>query len=395
MAGKVRRSTGRKGKTGARGRRSARRKSAWQRRLAAFDWRRLGAAAALLLVVGAGSYGAYHWVAGRADRALHDAAAARAVALPNLRQASPAPAARRAEQPPAGPPTVAQTLPERPAVALADPKPRPDITTAAVIPSAPTTNHDARPGQLHKPVVAIIIDDVGLDSAAARKAIKLPAPVTLAFLPYGKETPKLAQEASAAGHEVFVHLQMEPEGKADPGPRALLTSLSDQELRARTDWALSRVPGAVGANNHMGSRMTANAHAMRIVLGELDRHQMAFVDSRTTAASVAETSALSMGIPATSRDVFLDNEQSASAILAQLDETWRIAERHGSAVAIGHPHPSTLAALRTWLKAMRGKALLVSATDLIDVRRCLHAKAGDAAMACAVAERVAAAPDQR
>ncbi|WP_165769402.1 divergent polysaccharide deacetylase family protein [Arboricoccus pini] len=364
--------------------------------MAAFDWRRLAIVAVALLVVGGGLYGTYHWVAGHAERALRDAATARTEPLPSLRQAAPGPATRQMEeQPPAEPPTQARTVPEQPAAPLAEPKPRPDVTTAALPPVAPSDNPETRQSQARKPVIAIIIDDVGLDIPAARRVIRLPAPVTLAFLPYGKETAKLAGDARAAGHAVFVHLQMEPEGKADPGPKALLSSLSDEELRARTAWALGRVPGAVGANNHMGSRLTANAHAMRIVLGELDRRQMAFVDSKTSAASVAEASALSMGMPTTARDVFLDNQQSASAIMAQLDETWRIAQRRGSALAIGHPHPATLAALETWLKTMRGQAIFVSATDLIDVRRCQHAKAGDAAMACAEAERVAAASGQR
>lgn len=359
--------------------------------MARVRWGRLGlvGGGALLLVLAL--WGGYRFIADHSKEALQAASAARSRPLPSLRAPVPPPRAIIAREQPAEPasrPAEAQPAPL--SLPPAEPKPSPARTETAAV--APEAGRQETP-QAARTFIAIIIDDVGLNPAAARRAIGLPAPVTLAFLPYGDETPELARAAKAAGHEVFVHLQMAPEGHADPGPKALLAGLDDKELRARTDWALSRVPGAVGANNHMGSRLTADDHAMRVVLGELDRHGMAFIDSRTSARSVAEQTARSLGVPASRRDVFLDNEQDAGAINAQLEATLKLARQHGSAVAIGHPHPATLAALAAWLPAMQKAGIVfVHATDLIDIRRCRTADAGSAAVACAQAARLAAAP---
>src|SRR5690606_31671632 len=121
--------------------------------------------------------------------------------------------------------------------------------------------------------------------------------------------------------------------------QALLAELPAAELRARTAWAIGRVPGVVGVNNHMGSRLTADAAAMRVVMDEIARHGLAFVDSRTTSRTVAEAVALERGIPAAGRDVFLDNDRDEAAITRQLDLALRIARKAGTAIAIGHPYP--------------------------------------------------------
>lgn len=235
-----------------------------------------------------------------------------------------------------------------------------------------------RRGASRHAAVALIVDDLGLSGPSARRAIRLPGPLTLAFLPYGGLTPELAREARAAGHEVFVHLPMEPVGSADPGPMALLSSLGADELRRRLLWAIGRVPGATGVNSHMGSRLTADPQAMAVVMGELARLGLPFVDSMTTAASIAGGLALQAGVPATARDVFLDNEPSPAAIRAQLERVERLARRAGSAVAIGHPYPATLEVLAEWLpRATRRGLRLVPATSMIELRGCSRELAGE------------------
>jgi hypothetical protein len=240
------------------------------------------------------------------------------------------------------------------------------------------------------PAVAVILDDLGLSGPATRRAIRLPAPLTLAFLPYGELVADLAREARAAGHEVFLHLAMEPVGQEDPGPMALLSALGADELRRRLHWALGRVPGAVGVNNHMGSRLTADPRAMAVVMGELAQLGLPFVDSMTTGASIAGRVALEGGVPATARDVFLDNEPTASAILAQLERAERLARRSGSAVAIGHPYPATLQVLAEWLPRAAERGLrLVPATATIQLRGC----AGELAARGGCLLRAATSPD--
>jgi polysaccharide deacetylase 2 family uncharacterized protein YibQ len=213
--------------------------------------------------------------------------------------------------------------------------------------------------------VAIIIDDLGLDHSAAKHILELPAPLTLAIMSYAKEAPDLARAARDAGHETLLHIPMEPEGGANPGPHALTTHQTQEEFERELVWALDRFDGYVGMNNHMGSRVTASAEQMGWLFEELDRRGLMFVDSRTTKDTVAPVLATHFGLPFAERDVFLDNEFSADAVSAQLKALEAEARKNGFAVGIGHPHRGTIAALRAWLPTLAAKGIvLVPISDI-------------------------------
>jgi len=198
------------------------------------------------------------------------------------------------------------------------------------------------------PVIAIVIDDLGDDYAGTRRAIALPKAVSLSFLPYPSTTPELARAAKAAGHQILVHVPMEPDGTVDPGPNALLTALPKTELLRRLDWDLARVPGHAGINNHEGSRFTADRAALVPVIEALADRHVFFLDSRTTPLSAVVPVARALGVASAGRDVFLDDDQSPKAIAAALAQTEALAKRDGVAIAIGHPHAATLDALAAW-----------------------------------------------
>jgi polysaccharide deacetylase 2 family uncharacterized protein YibQ len=198
------------------------------------------------------------------------------------------------------------------------------------------------------PRIAIVIDDLGEDLAGTDKAMKLPAAVTLSFLPFADGTPWMAQEAERGGHEVIAHVPMQALGPINPGPMALRVGLSPQDIGARLNWSLARVPGLVGINNHEGSRFTADATGLAPVAQVLAARHLFFFDSRTTADSKVMMVAHRFGVPSAGRDVFLDDVVAAPAIAAQLAELEKIARRQGVAIAIGHPHDATLTALASW-----------------------------------------------
>jgi polysaccharide deacetylase 2 family uncharacterized protein YibQ len=250
--------------------------------------------------------------------------------------------------------------------------PRPVVSAALVIPPPappPPVAVPLPPGGT--PRLAIVVDDVGPAAALAHRAAKLPRPVTLAILPYAEGIPALIAEGRANGHEIFLHLPMEPVGREDPGPNAILTSLGGDEALRRIDWAFARVPGAVGVNNHMGSRATADPESMARVLEAVRRRGLVFLDSRTSPVSVGMSMASRLGVPHLGRDVFLDNSPATSAILARLDEAERLARQRGQAVAIGHPYPTTLAVLARWLPEVERRGIkLVTASALAGGHRC-------------------------
>ncbi len=208
------------------------------------------------------------------------------------------------------------------------------------------------------PRIGVVIDDLGLDRKRTERAMRLPAPVTLAFLPYGRRLGDETARARKSGHEILVHVPMEPEGKgADPGPNALLTGSGTAELRVRLDWALSRFDGYVGINNHMGSKFTSDPKAMDLIAAELKARGLLFLDSRTAKSAVAFDRARAAGVPAAVRQVFLDRDPARKAIDAELKRLEDLARRHGSAIAIGHPHDKTLDALDAWLPTLAAKGL--------------------------------------
>lgn len=234
--------------------------------------------------------------------------------------------------------------------------------------------HAVRPagaGAGDGPRLAVVIDDLGLDRANAHAAIRLPAPLTLAFMTYAPRVESLAAEAREAGHELMVHVPMQPgDGGTDPGPRVLRADLPRAELLARLRWGLSRFTGYVGINNHMGSAFTADGGAMRTVLEELARRGLLFLDSVTTAGSVGGRIAGELGMPHAARDIFLDNRRQPAAIRRQLAKAEALARRRGQAIAIGHPHEETIAVLRDWLPRARARGLrLVPVSAVADPGR--------------------------
>ncbi len=208
---------------------------------------------------------------------------------------------------------------------------------------------DAEPeAPSRKPVIAIVIDDLGADIVHTRRAIQLPREVALAFLPYPPRTPVLARDAGRVGHEVLVHIPMQAEGAHDPGPMTLTTDLSKDEILRRLDWALARVPDFVGVNNHEGSKFTAAAAALGPVMARIAERHVFFFDSRTTADSQVVAVARAWGVESSDRDVFLDDVATIDGVDAQLHALEAKARARGAAIAIGHPNEITLDAVAYW-----------------------------------------------
>jgi hypothetical protein len=219
------------------------------------------------------------------------------------------------------------------------------------------------------PAIAIVIDDLGADGVDTRRAIALPKEVSLSFLPYPDAAPEFAREGFRAGHQILVHVPMEPDGRTDPGPNALLTSLDSATNISRLDWALSRIPGFSGVNNHEGSRFTADRDALVPVIEHLAERHVFFLDSRTAPGTQVVALARAFGVRSAGRDVFLDDTVSPDAIATQLARAETIAREQGVVIAIGHPHPATMDALARWTAqaASRGYEL-VTASDAIRLK---------------------------
>ncbi|USG59595.1 divergent polysaccharide deacetylase family protein [Sneathiella marina] len=210
-----------------------------------------------------------------------------------------------------------------------------------------------------RPIIALIIDDVGLSRDRVQALVDLPEVLTLAYLPYAPAVQSKVEMARLRGHEVMLHLPMQPsDDHTDPGPNALLVGLSDEEIRRRTHKNLDSFEGYVGVNNHMGSRFTADGRLMAIVMDIMAKRRLLFLDSKTTPRSTGYKLAVQRGMPSAKRDIFIDNVIEEGAILKQLAKVEKIANQKGVAIAIGHPHKQTISALRKWLPAAADKGFI-------------------------------------
>ncbi len=205
------------------------------------------------------------------------------------------------------------------------------------------------------PAIALVIDDLGLNRRNSRRAIALPAPLTLAFMTYSDELQDFADSARAAGHELLVHVPMAPRDPSnDPGPNVLDAELGPAELTRRLSWGLSRFEGYVGINNHMGSGFTTSLPGMMQVMAALKARGLLYFDSLTIPGSLSGDLASRLDVPYARRDIFIDNDpEDREAIYRQLVRLEGIAARYGSAVGIGHPHTATLEVLARWLPEAR------------------------------------------
>ncbi len=209
--------------------------------------------------------------------------------------------------------------------------------------------------------IVIIIDDMGMARQYTQDVIDLQAPLTLAFLPYAQHLSDFTLPAKAKGHELIIHVPMEPmDSSLSLGPAGLTTDLSAEELTRRLDENIfNAFEGYVGINNHMGSKLTQNVPAMRLVMGALKERGLFFVDSKTIGSSVAANIADEFGVPYAERDVFLDHDEGLAAVMRALGKLEETARRKGYAIAIGHPKKNTIAALRQWLPTLAERGLIM------------------------------------
>ncbi|MDQ2873249.1 MAG: divergent polysaccharide deacetylase family protein [Candidatus Eremiobacteraeota bacterium] len=248
---------------------------------------------------------------------------------------------------------VAQVTAAPAPVVTATPTPQPQPSS----PSAPAEPVATPTYAGSGPVVAIIIDDCGQWLDTERGYVALPIPLTLSVLPHVRYAGLIANEARAGGKAVMLHLPMEPISHMNPGPGEIKTSMSDAEIIAQTQDDLAQVPLATGVNNHEGSEASADPRVMQAVMDVVKDHGIFFVDSMTNAKSIAAQTARNDGVPTASRDVFLDNQEDVAYSESMLERAVAVAKANGSAIAIGHPRPTTLAALRDSYAKMEAEGI--------------------------------------
>lgn len=237
-----------------------------------------------------------------------------------------------------------------------------DITTLNIHP-------DYKPAYFgEKPVLAIVVDDMGISLAHTKEITSLKAPLTSSFLTYGRALDRQINNALAAGQEIMVHTPMEALSPINTAPDVLTTKMNEDEIKDGLNRMLDKFHDIKGINNHMGSRLTEDKERMGYVMEVLKERGLFFLDSKTSAKSVAQKAAQQNGVAYATRHVFLDNENKIDYINKQLALAERLAHRNGYAIAICHPKSQTYIALSEWLKTLPEKNIqLVPLSQIVNI----------------------------
>ncbi len=230
-------------------------------------------------------------------------------------------------------------------------------------------DYDQAAGYLGDSKLAIIMDDMGYSMARGQRVLDLPGAMTIAILPFTPSAAELASATVAQGKEVIVHQPMEPQRPqgAITAKGMLTTGMAATDFYATLSAAIDSVPHSVGISNHTGSKLTTHGERMGWVMDHIRQRDLFFVDSRTSANTVAHRTAQEFDVPTVSRDVFLDHVITPAAIEIQFERAVRLAKLRGSAVLIAHPHEASLRFLEERLPRLIANAevRLVTAGSLV------------------------------
>lgn len=214
--------------------------------------------------------------------------------------------------------------------------------------------------------LSIVIDDFGYRPQTENQVLAMPSTISVAVLPNAPHAREMATKAHNSGHEVLIHLPMAPLSKQPLEKDTLRPDMSSDEIERIIREAVDKVPYAVGLNNHMGSAMTSSLFGMQKVMQALSRYNLYFLDSMTIGNSQAMRAANGTGVKVIKRRVFLDDTQNEADIRVQFNRAIDLARRNGSAIAIGHPHPTTVRVLQQMVYNLPPDITLVRPSSLLN-----------------------------
>jgi hypothetical protein len=239
-----------------------------------------------------------------------------------------------------------------------------DKTVPQPLPDANIPKKEARlrePAVDLIPRVAIVIDDLGGDKHVSQELLNMNASLTFSILPFTPYAKSIAEKAHQRGREVILHLPMEPHGypKANPGEGALFHAMNEEKLLRQLSRDIEAIPHVKGVSNHMGSRLMEDPVKMKIILSDLRRRGLFFLDSRTTPETVGFKVARSLGMRAAEKTLFLDHSQDEKDIKEKIEDLIHFSLSSGKAIGIGHPYPSTIKSLKEMLPRIQEKGIKI------------------------------------
>lgn len=218
---------------------------------------------------------------------------------------------------------------------------------AAIPPGTTQSSARAVPAQIPIPRLAIVVDDNGYDTTRDAEWLKFPEKITLAIIPFGPSSRRLAKAAHERGFGVLIHIPMEPVSPVSDRTDGFRfrRGMDREEMNALLDRMVEENSWATGVSNHMGSAFTADPESMAAFAALLKSRGLFFLDSMTTSRSVAVQAALQAGIPVARRDIFFDTDKQPEEMRLQWNRALSIAKEKGRAVLVCHGRKESLRAI--------------------------------------------------
>lgn len=213
-----------------------------------------------------------------------------------------------------------------------------------------------------RPKIALVIGGMGINVKLTNQAIReLPGHVTFAFAPYGRNLQAMINRARQAGHEVILHLPMEPFGYPgiNPGPKTLLANAEPQDNLANLKWFMSRFSGYTGVTNYMGAKFTNDGGALLPVFSQLNARGLNYFDDGSNGKTLTESIAQAANLPARTADIAINDDQTFTAIRQTLSRLESIARKRGLAIGTGTGLSSTIDAVESWSRELEDRGFLL------------------------------------
>ncbi|MBU9810261.1 divergent polysaccharide deacetylase family protein [Rahnella sp. SL6] len=220
--------------------------------------------------------------------------------------------------------------------------------------------------QVQAAKLSILIDDFGYRQHEENQVLQMPKAVSVAIFPNAPDSQMMMNKAHQQGREILIHLPMAPLSKQPLEKDTLTPSMSAAEVKRIVDQAISNIPYAIGINNHMGSAMTSSLTGMENVMQAMNAHNLFFLDSMTIGNTQSVKAAQGTRVKVIKRNVFLDDVQNETEIRRQFERAIQLARKNGYAIAIGHPHPTTVKVLQQMLPNLPADIVLVRPSDLLN-----------------------------
>ncbi len=225
-----------------------------------------------------------------------------------------------------------------------------------------STKPDRSLSRSGKPKIAIVLSGMGINAKLTNKAIReLPGQITFAFAPYGRGLQSTINKARARGHEILLHLPMEPFGYpgVNPGPKTLIASAETGQNLKKLQWLMSRFSGYSGVTNYMGAKFTSDGGALLPVFSQIKQRGLVYFDDGSNTSSLTNSIAQAVNLSTRTTDVVIDTDQSTASIERALQKLEDTARRKGVAIGFGTGLSITIDAVENWSRSLAGRGMVL------------------------------------